>query len=281
VVASGGTHLLKSQSACPFQAFVRWRLNAEGIEESVFSFDARDRGNFLHKALANVWRAIETSQRLRNLAPQELEALVSEAVSQSLASNPVNSTFRAQLREAEQHRLTAVVMEWLKLECARPGEFRPRDIEKKFEFQLSRLPLSVRVDRIDETQDGRLVVIDYKSGRADRKNLDSDRPQEPQLLAYAAMEGNKVDGLYFGRVRRGESGASGYGRVAHFGDKKELVETSWETQLAQWRQAVTHLAHEFESGRAPVAPGKGACDYCGIKPVCRIEEIRSDSGEFE
>lgn len=281
ITAGGGTHLLKSQSACPFQAFVRWRLHAEGIEESVFSFDARDRGNFLHKALANVWRAIETSERLRSLPPDDLESLVSEAVKQSLDSDPVNSTFRSQLREAEQHRLTAVVIEWLKLECGRPGEFRPRDIEKKFEFQLSRLPLTVRVDRIDETPDGRLIVIDYKSGRADRKNLDSDRPQEPQLLVYAAMEANDVDGLYFGRVRRGESGASGYGRVAHFGDKKELVEISWKGQLSQWTAAVTRLAQEFESGRAPVAPAKGACDYCAIKPICRIEEIRAEAGDSE
>jgi probable DNA repair protein len=281
ITAGGGTHLLKSQSVCPFQAFVRWRLQAEGIEESVFSFDARDRGNFLHKALANVWRAIETSQRLRSLAPDDLERLVAEAVKQSLASDPVNSTFRAQLREAEQHRLTAVIIEWLKLECGRPGEFRPRDIEKKFEFQLSRLPLTVRVDRIDETPDGRLIVIDYKSGRADRKNLDSDRPQEPQLLVYAAMESGDVDGLYFGRVRRGESGASGYGRIAHFGDKKELVESSWKSQLAQWTAAVTRLAQEFESGHAPVAPGKGACDYCAIRPICRVEESRAEAGDSE
>jgi ATP-dependent helicase/nuclease subunit B len=276
---SGGTHLLKSQSACPFQAFARWRLNAEGIDESVFSFDARDRGNFLHKALAGVWRIVQTSDRLRSMPAAELEAVVSEAVRQSLASDPVDSTFRVQLRKAEQERLSAIILEWLKRECSRPGEFRPRDIEKKFEFKLSGLPLSVRVDRIDETGDGRLVVIDYKSGRVDRRNLDNERPQEPQLLVYAAIEGDKVDGLYFASVRRDESGASGYGRIAHFGDRKEVGHLAWEKQLAQWTATVTRLAKEFESGRAPVSPSRGACEYCGIKPICRIEESRGGAGE--
>ena len=58
--AVGGTHLLKSQSACPFQAFARWRLLADSVDEAVFSFDHRDRGSFLHEALALVWGEIVT-----------------------------------------------------------------------------------------------------------------------------------------------------------------------------------------------------------------------------
>ena len=106
VATPGGTHLLKSQSACPFQAFARWRLNAEGLEEGVFSFDARDRGDFLHRALANVWRALKTSARLREMPAAELESVVSDAVTESLASDPVDTTFRVQLRQAESDRLT-------------------------------------------------------------------------------------------------------------------------------------------------------------------------------
>ncbi len=110
----------------------------------------------------------------------------------------------------------------------------------------------------------------------DRRNLDDERPKEPQLLVYAAMLGDSVDGLYFASVRRDEGGASGYGRVAHFGDKKELSGVEWKQQLAEWAATVTRLAQEFESGRAPVTPSKGACQYCEIKPICRIEESRGD-----
>jgi ATP-dependent helicase/nuclease subunit B len=279
VATPGGTHLLKSQSACPFQAFARWRLNAEGLEEGVFSFDARDRGDFLHRALANVWRVIETSARLRGMPAAEIESIVSDAVTQSLSSDPVDTTFRVQLRQAESDRLIAIILEWLNRESARPGEFRPRDIEENFAFTLSGLPLRVRADRIDELPDGRLVVIDYKSARVDQRHLDTGRPREPQLLVYAAMLGEAVDGLYFASVRRDEGGASGYGRIAHFGDKKEVGRLAWEKQLREWAATVTRLAEAFESGRAPVSPSKGACQYCKVKPICRIEENRSDAAE--
>ena len=122
-------------------------------------------------------------------------------------------------------------------------------------------------------------MIDYKSARVDRRHLDTGRPREPQLLVYAAMLGEAVDGLYFASVRRDEGGASGYGRIAHFGDKKEVGRLAWEKQLKEWAATVTRLAEEFESGRAPVSPSKARLRVLKIKPICRIEENRSEAAE--
>jgi ATP-dependent helicase/nuclease subunit B len=280
--APGGTHLLKSQSACPFQAFARWRLNAESLEEGVFSFDARDRGDFLHKALDAVWRAIGSSEQLRSMTADALRHVVVASVEKALSSDPVRTTFRQRLREAESERLVAVILDWLALEARRRGEFTPRAIEENSEFTLSGLTLKIRADRIDELPDKKLVVIDYKSGKVDRRNLDNERPREPQLLVYAAKHGKDIDGLYFASVRRHEGGACGYGRVAHFESEKKNEPLNWDRQLDEWTATVTRLAQEFESGAAPVHPAKGACDYCGIKPICRIQENgRDDAGDVE
>jgi probable DNA repair protein len=272
--AAGGTHLLKSQSACPFQAFARWRLNAESLEEGAFSYDARDRGDFLHKALASVWREIKTSQRLRSLDAKQLTAIVGQGIEVALASDPVTTTFRVQLREAEKERLLALILDWLETEKSRPGDFIVRDLEQQSDVQLSRLSLRLRVDRIDELKDGGLVVIDYKSGKVKRANLDRDRPPEPQLLVYAAKHGADVSGLYFASVRRDGGGPAGYGRTANFGDKKEIPDEDWDTQLRLWSSRVEALAREFESGFAPVAPEPWGCDFCRIRPICRIQENR-------
>jgi probable DNA repair protein len=272
--AAGGTHLLKSQSACPFQAFARWRLNAESLEEGAFSYDARDRGDFLHRALAGVWREIKTSQRLRSLDANQLTAVVGQAIEEALASDPVTTTFRVQLREAERQRLSTLILDWLETEKSRPGDFIARDLEQQSDVQLSGLSLRLRVDRIDELPDGGLVVIDYKSGKVQRTHLDRDRPREPQLLVYAAKHGAKVSGLYFGSVRRDGGGPVGYGRTANFGDKKEVPEEDWDTQLHTWTSRVEALAREFESGFAAVAPEPWGCEFCRIRPVCRIQENR-------
>lgn len=44
------------------------------------------------------------------------------------------------------------------------------------------------VDRVDQLEDGRRIIIDYKTGAAiDTKNWASERLSEPQLPIYAAL----------------------------------------------------------------------------------------------
>ena len=274
-IVSGGTSLLKSQSACPFQAFARWRLNADSLEEGAFSYDARQRGEFLHQALAAVWREIKTSQRLRASGPSEIQALVSTAVERALSFDRAETGFRAQLRNAEKQRLVSLIVNWLDLEKQRPGDFEIHDLEAASDFQLSRLLLHLRADRIDRLDNGGLVVIDYKSGKVNRDNLDSDRPREPQLLVYAAMLamlGGQVEGLYFASLRREAQQAAGYGRKQYLNERTKAG--NWTAQLSDWRTTIQGLAEAFENGQAARTPLANACDYCEIKPVCRIEEDR-------
>ena len=271
-LSSGGTYLLRSQSQCPFQAFARWRLSACGLDQSVFSFDAGKRGDFLHKALALVWEEIQNSDRLHQLDPDELRELVARAVQGSLSSDRIATPFRTRLRKAEAERLQLLILQWLRREKERPDWFQVRNLEHEYNVQLSNLRLKLRTDRIDQLENGHLVVIDYKSGKVDRKTLDGERPKEPQLLVYTAMLGSDVDGLYFASVRREDGGPAGYGLADFFGAGEVMKPEAWQAQLKQWAGTVTSLAEEYESGYAAVAPLKGACDYCDIKPVCRILE---------
>jgi ATP-dependent helicase/nuclease subunit B len=271
-IVAGGTGLLKSQSACPFQAFARWRLTADSLEEGAFSYDPRQRGEFLHQALAAVWREIKTSQRLRTATPSELQALVSTAVGSALSSDRLETVFRVQLRNAERQRLVSLILNWLDIEKQRPGNFEISDLEAASEFQLSRLMLRLRADRIDKLDNGGLVVIDYKSGKVNRDNLDTERPREPQLLVYAETLRGQVDGVYFASLRREAQQAAGYGRKQYFNEKTQTPD--WNAQLRSWQTTIRNLAEGFEKGRAARTPLPKACDYCEIKPICRIEEDR-------
>lgn len=268
----GGTHLLKSQSACPFQAFARWRLLADTVDEAVFSFDHRDRGTFLHEALALVWRELETLEKLRRLTEDESSAIVTRSVAAALSSDKVATPFREQLRLAEAQRLGQVIQRWLEVEKKRETDFKVLTTEQEANVHISRLPMRLRADRIDQLENGKLVIIDYKSGRPKQGDLNTQRPNEPQLLVYAAALGSDVEGLYFAKLRPREEGAIGYGRRPHFGDKCEVPEKDWNLQLQEWSETVYKLAREFETGYAAVNPRKDACTYCDIKPICRIAE---------
>ncbi|MBS0012941.1 MAG: hypothetical protein KFF46_03130, partial [Desulfobacterales bacterium] len=64
---SGGTGIFKSQAACPFQAYGRYRLGARGLEMPAPGLNARDRGNLVHYALERLWRQIGDFQTLADM----------------------------------------------------------------------------------------------------------------------------------------------------------------------------------------------------------------------
>jgi hypothetical protein len=66
----GGTRVLADQAACPFRAFARWRLAAEGLEEPAPGLDARQRGALLHDLMKHLWTSLKNSKALeKDLEP--------------------------------------------------------------------------------------------------------------------------------------------------------------------------------------------------------------------
>jgi ATP-dependent helicase/nuclease subunit B len=136
------------------------------------------------------------------------------------------------------------------------------------------------MDRIDRLTNGKLLLIDYKSGKQSREKLKCPRPPEPQLLVYAAAAGEDVDGVLFGELKPRELRAVGFSREKHFDSSSiTVMGKGWDTYLRTAQAEVHRIALEFVSGHAAVEPLRGACQYCRIKPLCRVNE--SCGGEQE
>src|SRR5471032_875016 len=67
----GGTRVLADQAACPFRAYARHRLGAEGLATPAEGLDAQDRGNLLHALMAQLWGTLRTKSRLDSISPDE------------------------------------------------------------------------------------------------------------------------------------------------------------------------------------------------------------------
>ena len=50
--------------------------------------------------------------------------------------------------------------------------------------------------------------------------------------------------------------------------------STWQELVAQWHTALHQLAADFLEGAADVAPQPGACQFCDLAPVCRINQLR-------
>jgi ATP-dependent helicase/nuclease subunit B len=275
----GGTSLFKDQSSCPFRAFAKVRLEAGAPEDGTFGFDPRERGGFLHRVFQAVWIQLETQDRLKGMSQEELEAIVDRAIATALSKRTSDSEFHRELTEAERLRLRAVTLEWLAVDKRRTQPFRVVQIEQERSFDLNGVNIGLRMDRVDRLESGRLLLIDYKGGKQDARSLKGDRPKEPQLLVYAASLGQEVDGVLFAQVKPRSVELIGVTREPHLDTNKvEVLGSAWAAQCNDWKETVGRLADEFRSGFAAVSPGPKACEFCEFKPLCRIQEARSNEG---
>jgi len=279
----GGTGVLSDQSACPFRAFAARRLGARELAPPRPGLDAAARGNLIHVALELFWHGLRDHAALVALAPQDLEQRISTAAEHALAR--FTEAHRLLLspagRRLELQCTRRTLARWLELERTR-GDFRVRAREQKIVMEFAGLKLEGKIDRIDETPAG-AVLIDYKTGRAGRNGWRPDpRIADPQLPGYAlAMEPHPA-ALAFARIRPDElkfdglcetdAGISGVTELAAAkGAWKESED--WNELLAQWQANLNGLAISFQEGRAEVDPRDGqVCRNCHLHALCRIHE---------
>ncbi|MBV9295863.1 MAG: PD-(D/E)XK nuclease family protein [Acidobacteriaceae bacterium] len=277
----GGISIIKAQSLCPFRAFAEFRLAARPAEDACLGFDSRDRGLFVHKALQIVWANLQTQDRLRAATTGELQAIIHDAVIQAVRNDEF-SPFHLVVSRTERERLEKLILEWLEVvERGRKVPFAIETVEEARDYDTAGLHLRLRVDRVDRLKNGKLLLIDYKSGQQSRNRLECPRPAEPQLLVYASAIGAEVDGVFFGEIKARDVRAVGFGRERHFSGSAAEVRKDWNSFLANSQDEIERLARQFVDGYAAVDPVHNACQYCSVKPLCRVNEISRTEQEDE
>jgi len=290
-VSSGGTSIFGDQAACPFRAFARHRLEAEGLEAPPPGTDARDRGTLLHAMLAKVWTELKSKERLDVISDRDLDVLLAAAADAAISrlqwSRP--DALAGRFGRLEKKRLVRLARSWLEQEKKRPA-FEVAEIEKKRAVSLGGVTVNAKLDRLDRLtakgNGGAHAILDYKTGEANVGGWLGARPDEPQLPLYAVTSGTDVAAVAFACVRAGEMQFKGISREKGLiPDLNTLFEQrskaakayrSWDELLSGWRRELEGLGREFASGEARVDPKDkrklATCLYCDVKPLCRIYE---------
>jgi len=288
--ARGGSAVVRWQSACPFQAQAKSRLQCRSLEQPGPGVSAIDSGSIAHLALQWLWEDWGDSSRPAGMGPDDLAAAVDGATRR--ASKRIlggEGGFAHALVDLERRRAAARILALLEQDLAREP-FAVVALERKSMPEFEGVEFSLRIDRIDRLSDGTLLLIDYKTGRVNVNDWVGERPREPQLPFYAlaAVDG-EVSGVAFGCLRAGEEGYSGYAAADVTGTGVRGVASlkrppedaaSWEQLTAQWRRRLTTLVQDFAGGDARVDPRSVAqdCRYCDLSPLCRRHELALATG---
>ena len=273
-ILRGGTRLLELQALCPFHAYAELRLHAEPLREPAPGIDPKVRGQILHKALELFWERIGDAARLHAHASELMSIArdcIDEALREAVRGQP--GGIDRQLLRHESLRdahLFEMLIEW---ELAR-SPFEVEALEHSQQFTLGPATLRLRVDRIDRLPDGRVIVFDYKTGKPETFDALEQRLRRPQLPAYAIATGERtaaVAALYLTRQGlRARGLADREGRLADIKPPKAGT-PDWPALQRRWNELLATLAEEFVRGHAAVDPLPGACDYCHLRTLCRIQ----------
>lgn len=279
-IIKGGSFILKSQAACPFQAFAAIRLNATTIAEPHLGLNALQRGVILHRILEMVWQQIKSHQQLCEMTPTELNQLIENSVTETLFEfqKIYPHHLSPRFRLLEQQRLGDLLRAWLEIEKQRPP-FTVISQEIEQQIHLANLSFSLRADRIDQLASGEKILIDYKSAKTNINDWFGDRLAEPQLPLYSLCD-EEIAALVFAQVRIDDMGfkglsdsVTGIPGVTAFSEIADAaIADSWQTQRQLWHQQLNSLAEDFAAGYAAVDPKdrQQTCARCELKGLCRI-----------
>jgi probable DNA repair protein len=289
----GGSAILKLQAACAFRAFAEKRLHSTALDTRDPGLDAMERGNIVHTVMQFLWTKLQTQVALRLLPTADLEALLDAAIDRALASSHAETTWDEAYLAVQRRRLHNLLLPWMSRELQRKP-FTVRPPEQKQQFTLGPLTLDLRIDRIDETAAG-LVILDYKTGSANPASWKGDRPDEPQLPLYAVLaqqSGQQLAGVAFAMLRAGKDmDLTGYAedRTLLGPTKLATMEApSLAEQIDRWEEVLTALASSFAAGDTRVHPKSypDTCEHCGQRILCRLnpdllDDYADDEPEFD
>ena len=302
---TGGTGIFADQSQCPFRAFAKHRIHSRDLEEPDIGLDSMQRGLILHRLMQLFWEDVKTQNELIKRTSEDNDELITSLIDQEIQERQkkLPSVFTPKFSDIEAARLKMVMTNWIEQEKVR-NSFRVRDMEFLVEQSLQGINFRGRIDRIDELDDGSLVIIDYKTGVQSISDWAPKRPKEPQMPLYAVTLPGNIAAVLLAILKPGDDyGFRGLASREDVFDSADLNQKRvkkfendpatrkkflfgddaegkiWIDLLNQWRSEAEALAIEFREGHAPVKPMDNyVCQYCDQGPFCRIDEIRKKQG---
>lgn len=286
---SGGVSVIKAQSACPFRAFGRFRLNANAMPSIEHTLTPASRGQIIHRTLEQIWSALKDHATLCAHTHDSLRVLIEEIVGPIIETERKAHPFwmNDTISQLERKRSTRLLLEWLDVERSRMP-FTVHQLEAKTERMLLGRTLTMRIDRQDRLSDGYNVLIDYKTGTNHIRDWLGDRPNEPQLLLYWITSSHPIEALTFAQVQPNQCQFKGLcddtvnlEGLTPISKQRDLGSApNWLKFQTDERRRLEGLFKEFVEGRIEIDPKNGmqTCQNCDLHRLCRRydpKEIRS------
>ncbi|HKY70073.1 MAG TPA: PD-(D/E)XK nuclease family protein, partial [Gammaproteobacteria bacterium] len=275
----GGSTLIGLQAACPFRAFAQMRLQAKrGEQKIVFGLRPEQRGKILHKILQILWQDLRDQKTLKAYFGKMLSDKIEEVTKQVISEcQKLEPHIPKIVWNIEFQRIIPVLESYFVLEMSREP-FTVVGCEQTVDVKLGDLSLTLRLDRVDKTETGERIVIDYKTGKVSLSDMLGPRPHSPQLPLYCLID-EKTSGVTFVELKSDGCQFIGIsktkdlckGMISVDAIRAPDIPKDWGSLVDYWKKVLMDLSTAFMSGDASINPkDQETCLYCDFQDLCRI-----------
>jgi RecB family exonuclease len=185
---------LNSYARCPRQFFYRKVLKLDEPESIYLRV-----GSLVHDALKEIIPVGSTGDEVR----AALRGAGTREIAERLVSKEMQDA-GAWMKALSVRYLEDMLASVVKLESEREGDYRVRMLEEPIDADIGGMPLSGRMDRVDDAEGVGPVIIDYKTSGSIKKmhttvidKLETDYWQVPVYAAMAADNGLEPAGFVY------------------------------------------------------------------------------------
>lgn len=285
--ARGGSQIFINQSQCAFKAFATHQLQYQSLDEAEFGLDPRERGSVVHRMLQLAWQQLGSQSALSSLQESDRYSIAENVAGTAIADPGISLTAaKMKLLQRELPRLTALLIAWFKLELTRPLGFQVVETEQSYHGELGGIRFRFKIDRLDLCDDGRALLVDYKTGAVTRKDWLGERIKQPQLPLYAlqldARKQTPLSGIAYGQLQQPDCRYVALVERGLINKGSESGEQEWQQARAQWPKTLMQLADDFKHGVAEVNPiDEQVCQHCDLKSLCRVAQLKQLALEID
>lgn len=259
---------IRDQSRCPFRAWAIHRLSLPDQVSPHRLPNVIDRGTDVHALTEKLLTTALNRTEIGQLGAKDIAEAVDHVLKKRKRRLPIAFI------ERERERLSKLAYRWIEFEVNRE-DFSVVALEKKFSTTIGGLDLSLRVDRIDSTDELSCLIIDYKTGLASPNSWLPPRLNEPQMPLYAIAV-PETDGLAYQKIpAKGKITMTGFADSVD-GKKKlkpvpDLLGSDFSEAKAKWKSELEATVQEYKNGEARVDPinVNTVCKHCHLMGLCR------------
>ena len=259
---------------CPFQWFASRVLELKRTEEPdiLREYDPMLRGSLIHSILEKFYRTEKKAGRIESLTENDWPRLQEFAQTQFAEFESQQPVGLYMLWLREKNSILELLHRFYIDDITNWNGFMPHRFEWRFGREDDQVKLSISdkaalyfhgaIDRIDQHPDGRIRILDYKSGKNNRKlkadNLLEQRALQLHIYWIAAeiLLHQKVESAAYYFMRE-ESRR-----------RIELTDQAAAETINKFKGVLRILDSEMRNGHCHPYPDSEICRFCDVAPAC-------------